>query len=225
VLYRNRGKALFTDATHLSGTGRNTRFVGWGCGFFDPDNDGWPDIFYCNGHVYPELAQAHLEVNYRQPPVLYRNLGNGRFEDVTGQAGDCLAVAASARGCAFGDLDNDGDTDILINNMNDLPSLFRCDRSNQNHWIKIRLVGVKSNRSGIGARIRCVAGGRTQIDEVRSGGSYFSQNDLRVHFGLGPVKKIDRIEISWPSGKLDALENLSVDRILLVKEGAGYEAK
>jgi enediyne biosynthesis protein E4 len=225
VLYRNRGKSLFTDATHLSGTGRNTRFVGWGCGFFDPDNDGWPDIFYCNGHVYPELAQAQLEVNYRQPPVLYRNLGNGRFEDVTGQAGDCLAVAASARGCAFGDLDNDGDTDILINNMNDLPSLFRCDRTNQNHWIKIRLVGVKSNRSGIGAKVRCVAGGRTQIDEVRSGGSYFSQNDLRVHFGLGPVKKIDRIEISWPSGKLDVLENLSVDRILLAKEGAGYEAK
>ena len=219
TLYRNNGNATFTDVTYASGTGKNDRYVGWGCVFFDPDNDGWLDIFYCNGHVYPELERASFEVKYREPSVLYRNLGDGRFEDVSGLAGAAIARRATGRGCAFGDFDNDGDIDIIIDNMNDYPTLLRCDRTNSNHWIKVRALGVKSNRSGIGARLKCVTGNRTQIDEVRSGGSYLSQNDLRVHFGLGTATKVDALEVHWPSGQVDVLRNLPADQILVVREG------
>jgi len=217
-LYHNTGKALFTDVTGQSGTSRNDRYVGWGCGFFDPDNDGWLDIFYCNGHVYPELLQTQDDVKYREPRVLYRNLHNGLFEDVSAAAGACVIAPSTGRGCAFGDFDNDGDIDIVINNMGDYPSLLRCDRTNRNHWIKIRTVGLKSNRSGIGARLTCVAGGRVQIDEVRSGGSYLSQNDLRVHFGLGSGESLEKLEVQWPSGRKDVFKSLPVDRTIVVEE-------
>lgn len=218
-LYRNQGRAIFADVTYPAGTGLRRGLVGWGCGFFDPDNDGWPDIFYCNGHVYPELDRADLPVKYRQPRVLYRNQGNGHFQDVSEFAGNCLNSLDLGRGCAFGDFDNDGGVDILINNMNGHPSLLRCERSNANHWIKVRVIGVKSNRSGIGARVRCVTGDHAQIDEVRSGGGYFSQNDLRVHFGLGPAKRVDLLEIRWPSGQIDVLRDVGADRVISIREG------
>lgn len=218
-LYRNDGRARFNDVTHIAGTGKHKRFVGWGCGFFDPDNDGWLDIFYSNGHIYPELERAGLEVTYRQPRVLYRNLRGGRFEDVSAMAGACITAPSIGRGCAFGDFDNDGDVDIIVNNMNDYPSLLRCDRANDNHWIQVRTIGVKSNRSGIGARLKCISGSHVQIEEVRSGGSYLSQNDLRVHFGLGPATKVDALEIRWPSGQVDVLRNLPVDQLITVREG------
>ena len=220
TLYQNNRDGSFTDVTYPAGVAGRTLYVGWGCGFFDPDNDGWSDIFYCNGHVYPELARAHAGVEYREPRVLYRNLANGRFEDVSKLAGTCITAPSTSRGCAFGDFDNDGDVDIVINNMNDLPSLLRCDRASQNHWITIRVIGTKSNRSGIGARLKCVTGSHVQIDEVRSGGSYLSQNDLRVHFGLGAVKVIDRLEVRWPSGITDIVRNLPADRFIEIREGS-----
>ncbi len=207
------------DDTFVAGTGVNRRWVGWGCGFFDPDNDGWLDIFYGNGHVYPELDRAKLNVTYREPRALFRNLGNGKFEDVSALAGASVIKPSLSRGIAFGDFDNDGNSDIIINNMNGYPTLLRCDRANNNHWLTVRLVGVKSNRSGIGARVRCTTGSHSQIDEVRSGGSYLSQNDLRVHFGLGSANIIDSLQVDWPSGQRDVLSKLPVDRIMSVREG------
>ncbi|MGH9430762.1 MAG: CRTAC1 family protein, partial [Terriglobia bacterium] len=225
TLYQNNGDGSFTDVTDEAGVGGHTLYVGWGCGFFDPDNDGWADIFYCNGHVYPELARAHTGVPYRAPRVLYRNQGHGRFEDVSTRVGACVTTPSTSRGCAFGDFDNDGDVDIVINNMNDLPSLLRCDRTNDAHWITIRAIGTKSNRSGIGARLRCVTGTHAQIDEVRSGGSYLSQNDLRIHFGLGSAATIDLLEIRWPSGITDSFRKLPAGRFIEVREGSSSGRK
>jgi hypothetical protein len=199
--------------------GRHENYVGWGCGFFDPDNDGRPDIFYCNGHVYPELDRIEANTRFREPRVLYRNLGNGKFEDVSVPAGPAVTTPSTGRGCAFGDFNNDGCVDIVINNQGTIPALLRCDRKNQNHWITIKLVGVKSNRSGIGARLKCVAGELKQIDEVRSGGSYLSQNDLRVHFGLGSSPKIDLLEVHWPSGQSDKFHDIPADQFVTLREG------
>jgi hypothetical protein len=218
-LYHNDGKAQFTDVTYASGVAKYDRFVGWGCGFFDPDNDGWPDLFYCNGSVYPELETAGKDVKYFQPRVLYRNLQNGQFEDVSARAGTSISAPARSMGCAFGDFDNDGDVDIVVNVMNGKPSLLRCDSQSRNHWLTIGTVGTKSNRSGIGARLKCVTGSHAQIDEVRSGGSFLSQNDLRVHFGLGSSTKVDVLEIRWPSGQVDVIRNLSADQRIVVHEG------
>ena len=221
TLYHNTGKATFDDATFPAGIGINTRWLGWGCGFVDADNNGWLDIFLVNGHVYPEVEKITTEAGYAQRKVLYRNLQNGRFEDVSDKLGGAITEPSTARGCAFGDYDNDGDVDILINPVNAAPELLRSDSTNQNNWIKIKTVGVKSNRSGIGARIRCVTDDGSQIDEVRSGGSYYSQNDPRVHFGLGKAQKAKAIEIRWPSGQIDALKEVAANQIIYVKEGAG----
>ena len=226
-LYRNLGNGSFDDTTFQAGIGLNTKYLGWGCGFFDMDNDGWLDILVCNGHVYPEVEQLRTEAAYAQRKLLYRNLRNGRFEDVSMQVGSGISTPAPARGCAFGDFDNDGDIDIVVNCVNDLPQLIRCDSITGNHWIKVRTIGVKSNRSGIGSRVKCVAKlpgieqPVEQVDEVRSGGSYFSQNDLRVHFGVGKATRVDLLEIRWPSGHVDELKNLDVDRVIYVKEGQG----
>jgi len=226
-LYHNTGGATFEDATFAAGLGRHTQFLGWGCGFFDMDNDGWPDILICNGHVYPEVEQLKTEAGYPQQKLLYKNLRNGRFDDVSQQAGAGITVPVASRGCAFGDFDNDGDIDVVVNTVNDYPQLLRCDSSQLRNWIKVRTIGTKSNRSGIGARLRCVSHPsdeekpHQQIDEVRSGGSYISQNDLRVHFGLGKADKADILEIRWPSGQIDTLKDVKANQLIYVREGEG----
>ena len=226
-LYHNQGGANFEDTTFTAGLGAHTQFLGWGCGFFDMDNDGWPDILICNGHVYPEVEQLKTEAGYAQRKLLYQNLHNGHFEDVSFQAGPGISEPSASRGAAFGDFDNDGDLDIVVNTINDHPQLLRCDSKLANNWIKVRTIGTKSNRSGIGARIICVtqlpgeSKPHRQIDEVRSGGGYFSQNDLRVHFGLGKAEKIELIEIRWPSGQVDTLKDVKANQVIYVKEGAG----
>jgi hypothetical protein len=221
TLYRNTGKAVFEDVTFPAGIGTTTRWLGWGCGFLDVDNNGWADIFLVNGHVYPEVERLTTEAGYAQRKVLYRNLQNGRFEDISDRVGGPVIQPTPARGCAFGDYDNDGDVDILINPVNAMPELLRCDSTNQNNWITIKIIGVKSNRSGIGARIKCVTEDGNQIDEVRSGGSYYSQNDLRVHFGLGKRDKAKTLEIRWPSGQVDTLSDVAANQFITLKEGAG----
>jgi hypothetical protein len=219
-LYRNLGKMNFDDQTFQAGLGKNTRFLGWGVGFMDFDNDGWPDIFICNGHVYPEVGDSESESSYRERKVLYRNLGNGNFADVTLDAGPGVLEKVAGRGCAFGDFDNDGDVDVLVNCINDVPQLLRCDQSPKNNWLKVKTVGVKSNRSGIGARIICTtAENHRQMDEVRSGGSYLSQSDLRVHFGLGKATSAE-IEVRWPSGVVDRFR-APANQVVTVVEGKG----
>jgi enediyne biosynthesis protein E4 len=220
-LYRNNGDGTFSDATVSAGMGLNTRYLGWGCGFVDIDNDGWQDVFLANGHVYPELEQAGLDTPFREPKILYRNLRNGRFEDVSVRAGTGLGLLRSARGVAFGDFDNDGDLDIVINNMHDTPTLLRNDGGNKNRWLKIKTIGTRSNRTGIGTRVRVVVGNHVQSDEVRSGGSYISQSDLRLHFGLGPASKADLVEIRWPSGQVDRLKDVETNQVIYVQEGKG----
>jgi hypothetical protein len=226
-LYHNIGGGNFEDATFPAGLGKHTQYLGWGCGFFDMDNDGWPDILICNGHVYPEVEQLRTEAGYPQQKILYRNLRNGHFEDVSSQGGAGLMVPVASRGAAFGDFDNDGDIDVVVNTVNDFPQLLRCDSRLENNWLKVKTIGTKSNRSGIGARLRCVTHppGETkphqQIDEVRSGGSYISQNDLRVHFGIGKAEKVELLEIRWPSGAVDTLKDVKPNQLIVVKEGEG----
>ena len=227
TLYHNVGGMTFDDTTFPAGLGKHTQYLGWGCGFFDFDNDGWPDILICNGHVYPEVEQLRTEAGYAQRKLLYRNLRNGKFEDISLDAGPGISEPSASRGCAFGDFDNDGDIDFVVNCVNDFPQLVRCDSTLQNNWIKVRTIGTKSNRSGIGARLRCVVqmpGGskpHQQIDEVRSGGGYCSQSDLRVHFGIGQAQKIDLLEIRWPSGLVETFKDIKPNQLIYVKEGEG----
>ena len=226
-LYHNIGGGNFEDATFTAGLGKHTQYLGWGVGFFDMDNDGWPDILICNGHVYPEVEQLRTEAGYAQQKILYRNLRDGHFEDVSSQGGPGIMVPAPSRGAAFGDFDNDGDIDVVVNTVNDFPQLLRCDSRLGHNWLKIKTIGTKSNRSGIGARVRCVTHPpdesklHQQIDEVRSGGSYISQNDLRVHFGIGKAEKIELLEIRWPSGAVDTLKDVKPNQMIVVKEGEG----
>ena len=230
-LYRNLGNGTFDDATFEAGLGLTTRYLGWGCGFFDFDNDGWPDILLCNGHVYPEVEQLKTEAGYAQRKILYRNQRNGHFVDVSETAGPGIMDPVAARGCAFGDFDNDGDLDIAVNTVNDYPQLLRCDSATKNNWIKLRLIGTKSNRTAIGARVKCVTQDpgdpkpHQQIDEVRSGGGYFSQSDLRIHFGIGGATKVDLLEIRWPSGQIDTLRNVVPNQVLTIKEGTPNPTK
>ena len=226
-LYHNLGGANFEDTTFSAGLGAHTQYLGWGCGFLDFDNDGWADILICNGHVYPEVEQLKTEAGYAQRKLLYRNLRNGKFEDVSEIAGPGISTPSAARGCAFGDFDNDGDIDAVVNTVNGLPQLLRCDSRSGNNWIKIKAMGTKSNRTGIGARVTCVttiAGENKphrQIDEVRSGGGYLSQSDLRVHFGLGRAEKVDLLEIRWPSGQVDTMKEVEANQLVFVSEGRG----
>jgi hypothetical protein len=225
-LYTNLGDGVFEDRTYPSGLGVNTRLLGWGVGFFDMDNDGWLDILMSNGHVYPEVDKSKADLKYAEHKYLYRNLRNGRFEEVTLQGGPGIVEAAPARGCAFGDYDNDGDIDIAVNCVNAIPQLLRCDSTLNRNWIKIKLVGVKSNRTGIGSRV--IVTTKTlptaekplvQMDELRSGGSYYSQNDMRMHFGLEQATKVDEVEIRWLSGQVDQLKDLDVNRLYVIQEG------
>jgi hypothetical protein len=221
TLYSNTGKDFFEDMTFSGGIGLNTRWLGWGCGFVDFDNNGWLDLFLANGHVYPEVYQLKTEAAYKQRKVVYRNLRNGRFEDITEILGPPATTPKASRGCAFGDFDNDGNIDVVINNVHEEPDLFRLESHNQNHWLTVRLVGTQSNRSAIGARVRCIAGDIIQWQEVRGGGSYFSQSDLRVHFGLGLATKADRLEVRWPKGLEESWSELPADTFFTLKEGSG----
>src|SRR3984893_5498944 len=213
TLYRNNGDGTFTDATTAAGLGLYTQYLGWGTMFLDIDNDGWPDLILVNGHVYPEVDSQHLGSSYKEPRILYHNNGDGTFSDISASAGQGITTAASSRGLAVGDLWNEGRLSILIINMNAAPSLLVNQVRNANHWVAIHAVGTKSNRDGIGARVRVKTAARILVDEVRSGSSYISNSDMRVHFGLGSATKIDWIEIRWPSGLTERFASPAVDQI------------
>ncbi len=220
ILYRNAGRGGFEDVTMRSGLGVETRYVGWGAGIQDFDNDGQPDLFWVTGSVYPEVEKTHPEYPYKTPRVLFRNLGNGRFEELTDAAGPAIAEAHSSRGAAFGDFDNDGDMDILIMNVNEPPSLLRNDVRGDGHWLKVKLVGTKSNRSAIGATVIAAYGGRSQAQAVTAQSSYLSVNNRRLHFGLGAARSAD-LEIRWPSGLREPVSSVSADRLVTIQEGGG----
>lgn len=220
-LYRNNGNGSFGDRVFEAGLGRIRSYLGWGVLFVDVDNDGWPDILSVNGHLSPEIEAAGSDSRFKQKKLLYRNLGNGRFDDVSSEAGPAFAELHSSRGAASADLLNDGRMAIAVNELSEMPSLLILDEQTRNHWIGIRTVGTKSNRDGIGARIEIWAAGIKQMEEVRSGGSYLSQNDLRLHFGLGAARKVDEVHVTWPSGRADVLKDIPADKQIVVEEGAG----
>jgi enediyne biosynthesis protein E4 len=221
TLYRNYGNGAFEDASIKAGLGVNRKYLGFGIGFLDFDNDGWKDLFLANGHVYSQIAGRKLHVSYKEPKILYRNLRNGRFEDVSSRMGAALRAENVARGCAFGDFDNDGDVDVIVNNLDGPPTLLRNDGGNKNNWIMIKCVGTKSNRSAIGTRVKITCGDHSQIDEVMSGSSYYSQNDFRLHFGLGSASKVDRVDVAWPSGVKETFPNLPANRLIILQETKG----
>lgn len=218
TLYRNRGGGIFDDVTLSAGLGKNTSYVGWGTGFYDFNNDGWKDLLLVNGHVFPEVETLHIDIHYKDRAILYQNLGGGKFVDVSAAAGPAFAETHSSRGAAFGDIDNDGAIEVAVNNQNEPPSLLKQSTNPPGHWVLLQLEGTRSNRSAIGARVKLTSGGRTQTDEVRSGGSYLSQSDLRLHFGLGGATRIDNIEIAWPSGIQQVLRAQPCDKILQIHE-------
>ena len=222
-LYHNDGKANFVDVTRVARIGVENRYVGWGAGIVDLDNDGYPDIFMVTGSVYPELEKTMPQFPNKTPRVVFRNLGNGTFEELLDGAGPGVAAPHCSRGCAFGDFDNDGDLDVLIVNLNEPPSLLRNDLRGSNHWLKIKLVGTKSNRSAIGAHVVVRYGKKSQAQEVLSQSSFYSVNDTRLHFGLGSEKTAD-IAIRWPSGAHEELKGVSADQLIVVKEGTGIVA-
>jgi hypothetical protein len=262
TLYRNNGNGTFDDVTYPAGLGLNTKYLGWGTMFFDFDNDGWPDLLLVNGHVYPEVDSQHLGSSFQEPRILYHNNGNGTFTDISADAGPGVTTPNSSRGLAIGDLWNDGRLSAVISNMNAPPSLLVNDVRTPNHWIAFHLIGAStvrrpneksssspthesassqprgnsftsstsstslaSSRDAIGARITMKAGSRLFINEVRSGSSYDSNNDMRLHFGLGSAVKLDSVQIRWPSGRLEKFDNLTVDKIHTLKEGSGISAK
>jgi len=218
TLYHNRGSGDFDDVTIAAGLARNTRWVGWGCGFFDFDNDGWKDLLLVSGHVFPEVDRLNIDIRYKDRAILYRNNRDGTFTDISERAGPGILEQHAARGAAFGDYDNDGSVEIVINNQNEPPTLLKAAHKPAGHWAILKLEGVKSNRSAIGAQVRVTAEGHTQLEEVRSGGSYLSQNDLRLHFGLGSATKVEQIEIRWPSGIRQVERNLDADRVITLRE-------
>jgi len=216
TLYHNNGKNSFTDLSYAAKVAAvSLPYVGWGTKFFDYNNDGWVDLFVANGHVYPQLP------GYRQRRLLHRNNRDGTFSEVSADFGAVLTEDRVSRGVAFGDIDNDGDIDLIIADLDGPPQLLRNDGGNTDNSILIKTVGVKSNRSGIGARVTVVSGDLTQVDEVRSGDSYISQSDLRLHFGLQKRTKVDSIEVHWPSGVVDKVSSVGVNRIVTIKEGQG----
>jgi hypothetical protein len=218
ILYRNLGNANFDDVTVRAGLAVETRYIGWGAGMVDLDNDGLPDLFLVSGGVYPEVERKLSGYPAKTPRMVFRNLGDRRFEELMEEAGPGVSTPHASRGCAFGDFDNDGDLDVLIVNMNEPPSLLRNDVTGGNHWLKLKLVGTKSNRSAIGARVTCRYGKREQVQEVMSQSSFYSANDRRLHFGLGAAKSAD-LEIRWPSGLVQTIEKMDADRILTITEG------
>ena len=224
VLYRNDGKGNFDDVTIHSGLGVETRYVGWGAGIVDLDNDGLPDLFVATGSVYPEVEKKVPAYPFRTPSLVFRNLGDGRFEELIEEAGPGVSDVHASRGCAFGDFDNDGDVDVLVWNMNEPPSLLRNDLSGKNHWLKVLLIGVRSNRSAIGARVTARYGNRIQSREVSAQSSFYSVNDKRLHFGLGN-ETVAHLSIRWTNGASETVPNVASDQLVVVREGAGIVHK
>jgi hypothetical protein len=221
TLYQNGPVGLFTDASYAAGLAATAGpYLGWGVGFVDVDLDGRLDVFIANGHVYPQVDKSGLGTTYLQRKQLFHNAG-ARLRHVTMEVGGGLLLEKSSRGAAFGDYDNDGDRDVLVVNMNDRPTLLRNDTTASNHWIAIRLVGTKSNRDGIGAKVTVQAGNQRQRSEVRGDGSYMSHSDVRAHFGLGKATRVDRVEIRWPSGLVETATSLAADRFYIAREGSG----
>jgi enediyne biosynthesis protein E4 len=222
-LYRNDGKGYFDDVTLAAKIGVETNYMCWGAGIVDLDNDGWPDIFMVTGTVYPQLKKSLPHYSNMTPRVVFRNLGNGTFEELGEQAGPGIRAGHCSRGCAFGDFDNDGDLDILVVNLNEPPSLLRNDLSSTHHWLKLRLIGTKSNRSAIGARVVVRYGAKLQVQEVLSQSSFYSVNDPRLHFGLGAERSAD-VEIRWPTGQKERFAAVKADQLITIKEGTGIVA-
>jgi hypothetical protein len=224
VLYRNDGKGNFDDVTLRTGVGVETRYVGWGTGIVDLDNDGFPDIFVSTGSVYPEVEKKLPSYPFRTPRLLFRNLGDGRFEELIEEAGPGIAEAHASRGCAFGDFDNDGDMDVLVMNMNEPPSLLRNDVSSDGHWLKVLLIGVQSNRSAIGSRVTAQYGTRRQAQEVLAQSSFYSANDRRLHFGLGAATTA-HLTVRWTNGSVEKFSDVPANQLVVVREGAGIIRK
>jgi enediyne biosynthesis protein E4 len=224
VLYRNDGKGNFEDITNSSGLGVETRYISWGAGLFDLDNDGNPDLFWVTGSVYPEIEAKLPNYPFKSPRIVFRNLGDGKFEELLDQAGPGVAAQHASRGCAFGDFDNDGDMDILVLNLNEPPSLLRNDVTGNHHWLKVKLIGSKSNRSAIGARVTAQYGGKKQAQEVLSQASFYSVNDLRLHFGLGAAEKAD-LQIRWPNGSTERVTGVEANQLVTIREGSGVTKK
>jgi enediyne biosynthesis protein E4 len=221
-LFRNDGDWNFTDVSYKSGTALpSLPYVKWGTAFADLDNDGWLDLFTVTGHVYPQVDTLPSGARYREPMMLQMNLGNGTFCDASDEAGKAIEVPRVSRGLAVGDLFNDGNLDLVVENLEGQPVILRNLGVPGRHWVSFELAGTKSNRLAIGARVKLTAAGMTQTEDVRSGGSYLSQNDLRLHFGLGKATKIDKVEIRWPSGRIETLQDLAVDKFYSVLEGQG----
>ena len=219
-LYHNLGNTNFEDATRQAGLAVENRFVCWGTGMVDLDNNGLPDIFVVAGHAFPEIEKRFPNLPAKNPRILFRNLGRGRFEELGAEAGPALTQSHVSRGCAFGDFDNDGDLDILIVNLNEPPSLLRNDVAKANGWLKVRLIGTVSNRSAIGARVQVKTDDKTQTQEVMSQSSFLSCSDFRLHFGLGAATTAE-LNIRWPSGAWQKLPNVSTNQLVTVKEGTG----
>jgi len=222
ALYRNNGDLTFTDISIAAGIAKGTRgYVGWGDAFVDFDNDGWEDFFLVNGHVYPQVDSLHSRLKYFEPKLLFLNQRDGRFADISKLAGAAIQAPQVSRGLAVGDLFNDGKLEAVVENLVGRPMILRPEGGPRNHWISFQLEGVKSNRLALNARVRAVAGDLVQSSEVISGGSYLSQNDLRIHFGLDKHERVDKAVVFWPDGRVETLTNLSADRFYAVREGAG----
>ena len=221
TLYRANGDGTFTDVTSAAGLAVNSDSLGWGTMFADVDNDGWPDLLVANGHIYPQVESARLGAMYQEPRFLYHNLGNGRFKDLSKSSGPGLTEPRSARGLAIADLWNDGRLEAVVNNLSDRPMLLVNIAQNHNHWLGLHLTGTRSNRSAIGARVMIEGTTRKWIDEVRSGSSYDSSNDLRLHFGLGAETHLQGIVVTWPNGNSERFAAPSVDRSVELREGSG----
>jgi hypothetical protein len=225
ALWRNDGNMTFSDVSYAAGIARATwPFVGWGDAFVDLDNEGWPDLFLVNGHVYPQVDSVPLISKYRERKLLFMNQHDGLFKDVSRLAGEALQIPQVSRGVAAGDLFNDGHIDLVVENIEGQPMILRPAERTRNHWIGFELAGTKSNRLALNAQVKVIAANLTQTDEVRSGGSYMSQSDLRLHFGLADHFQADRVEIIWPSGEREILTNLAADRFYCVEEGEGAVA-
>jgi enediyne biosynthesis protein E4 len=220
ALYRNLGKGLFEDVATAAGIGVLNRHVEWGAGMPDLDNDGRPDLVYVTGNVYPEVERLMAQYPHRGPRVIFRNVDGARFEQTTQESGTGPLTPHSSRGAAFGDFDNDGDVDILVFNMNEAPSLLRNDYSGPNRWLELKLEGTTSNRAALGAIVRVRANGRTEAQTVVSQASYYSHNDLRLHFGLGSAAAAETVEIRWPSGRVETWKDVRGGRVVTIKEGA-----